>query len=136
MKRTRKALMLLLSAALTLPFALAACGDPDDGTSGPSAASESSSAGEESQEVFVDTDAIAAIDALYTGEVDRTLNKVNLAAGRTYTFSRDPSDPYLDADGKKLYVEYVTGSRAVPEPSVSLLGLLCVGGLLIRRRRQ
>ena len=79
MKRTRKALMLLLSAALTLPFALAACGDPDDGTSGPSAASESSSAGEESQEVFVDTDAIAAIDALYTGEVDRTLNKVNLA---------------------------------------------------------
>ena len=41
-----------------------------------------------------------------------------------------------DADGKKLYVEYVTGSRAVPEPSVSLLGLLCVGGLLIRRRRQ
>ena len=102
MKRTRKALMLLLSAALTLPFALAACGDPDDGTSGPSAASESSSAGEESQEVFVDTDAIAAIDALYTGEVDRTLNKVNLAAGRTYTFSRDPSDPYLDADGKKL----------------------------------
>ena len=101
MKRTRKALMLLLSAALTLPFALAACGDPDDGTSGPSAASESSSAGEESQEVFVDTDAIAAIDALYTGEVDRTLNKVNLAAGRTYTFSRDPSDPYLDADGSR-----------------------------------
>ena len=41
-----------------------------------------------------------------------------------------------DADGKKLYVEYVTGSQAVPEPSVSLLGFACVGGLLMRRRRQ
>lgn len=41
-----------------------------------------------------------------------------------------------DADGKKLYVEYVTGSQSVPEPSASLLGLVCVGGLLMRRRRS
>lgn len=40
-----------------------------------------------------------------------------------------------DADGKKLYVEYVTGSQSVPEPSASLLGLVCAGGLLMRRRR-
>ena len=41
-----------------------------------------------------------------------------------------------DADGKKLYVEYVTGSESIPEPSSSLLGLASVGGLLMRRRRQ
>lgn len=40
-----------------------------------------------------------------------------------------------DADGKKLYVEYVTGNESVPEPAVSLLGILGMGGLLVRRRR-
>ena len=42
---------------------------------------------------------MAAVDALYTGEVDRTLKRVNLAQGLSYTLSRAPSDPYLDAGG-------------------------------------
>ncbi len=41
---------------------------------------------------------------------------------------------YAGAD-KKLYVEYVTGSQSIPEPSSSLLSLVCAGGLLMRRRR-
>lgn len=41
-----------------------------------------------------------------------------------------------DADGKKLYVEYVTGSQAVPEPSSSLMMGLVGCGLLMRRRRR
>ncbi len=33
------------------------------------------------REAFVDTEAMAAIDALYTGEADRTRKRVNLAQG-------------------------------------------------------
>ena len=93
-------------AALLMAFTLltlAACGDPGDGVSDPSGVSSDASApSEESREVFVDTEAMAAVDALYTGEVDRTLKRVNLAQGRSYTLSRAPSDPYLDAGGKML----------------------------------
>lgn len=54
------------------------------------------------------------------------------------TASREDLGKYklvYDAEDKKLYVEYVTGSQSVPEPSSSLLGLVCAGGLLMRRRR-
>lgn len=57
----------------------------------------------------------------------------------TLTATEDDLGKYklvYDADGKKLYVEYVTGSESIPEPSVSLLGLLGISGLLIRRRRS
>ena len=90
-------------AALLMAFTmltLAACGDPEDGVSDPSGVSSDASAPtEESREVFVDEEAMAAVDALYTGEVDRTLKRVNLAQGLSYTLSRAPSDPYLDAGG-------------------------------------
>ena len=90
-------------AALLMAFTmltLAAGGDPEDGVSDPSGVSSDASAPtEESREVFVDEEAMAAVDALYTGEVDRTLKRVNLAQGLSYTLSRAPSDPYLDAGG-------------------------------------
>ena len=90
-------------AALLMAFTmltLAACGDPEDGVSDPSGVSSDASVPtEESREVFVDEEAMAAVDALYTGEVDRTLKRVNLAQGLSYTLSRAPSDPYLDAGG-------------------------------------
>ena len=82
MRKIRKACMFLLTAALALPFALSACGDPEGGASDPSAAaSDASAPSEESREPFVDTEAMAAIDALYTGEADRTRKRVNLAQG-------------------------------------------------------
>lgn len=55
-------------AALLMAFTmltLAACGDPGDGVSDPSGVSSDASApSEESREVFVDTEAMAAVDAL------------------------------------------------------------------------
>ena len=101
MRKIRKACMSLLTAAFALPAALSACGSLEDKPSeAPTPPHPEPSA--PPREAFVDTEAMAAIDALYTGEADRTRKRVNLAQGLSYTLSRAPSAQYPDTEGKKL----------------------------------
>ena len=101
MRKIRKACMSLLTAAFALPAALSACGSLEDKPSEvPAPPHPEPSA--PPREAFVDTEAMAAIDALYTGEADRTRKRVNLAQGLSYTLSRAPSAQYPDTEGKKL----------------------------------
>lgn len=101
MRKIRKACMSLLTAAFALPAALSTCGSLEDKPSeAPAPPHPEPSA--PPREAFVDTEAMAAIDALYTGEADRTRKRVNLAQGLSYTLSRAPSAQYPDTEGKKL----------------------------------
>lgn len=100
MRKIRKACMSLLTAAFALPAALSACGSLEDKPSeAPAPPHPEPSA--PPREAFVDTEAMAAIDALYTGEADRTRKRVNLAQGLSYTLSRAPSAQYPDVRGEK-----------------------------------
>lgn len=101
MRKIRKACMSLLTAAFALPAALSACGSLEDKPSEvPAPPHPEPSA--PPREAFVDTEAMAAIDALYTGEADRTRKRVNLAQGLSYALSSAPSAQYPDTEGKKL----------------------------------
>lgn len=97
MKMRKKLTALLLAAVMLLPFALASCKDGTDESSAGSGETSSATSEESEQvDVFVDYEAMEAIDALYTGEVDRTQKKISLSKGKTYTLSRETTDPYKD----------------------------------------
>ena len=73
MKMRKKLTALLLAAVMLLPFALASCKDgTDESSAGSDETSSATSEESEQVDVFVDYEAMEAIDALYTGEVDRT----------------------------------------------------------------
>lgn len=97
MKMRKKLTALLLAAVMLLPFAFASCKDgTDESSAGSDETSSATSEESEQVDVFVDYEAMEAIDALYTGEVDRTQKKISLSKGKTYTLSRETTDPYKD----------------------------------------